>query len=300
MSAASQPEPLKLPQPGGSAGAAVTLIPLLTAEILSAPGFLVREPGRLGYLRALSVRVPDEQKIWIPVPAFLVEHPTAGRIMIDTGMHGSIASDPKQQLGLAARVFTIRMEAGQAVPAQLRKRDVDPESVGTVIMTHLHLDHASAISEFTGARFILGQGEWEAATAPRNLRRGYVKRQIDHAVEYLEVDYNDPAVGSYASFGRSVDLFGDGSIRLCYTPGHSRGHQSVILRLADREVVLLGDAAMVRRNYREEAVPFFFADEHRLKVSLQEIKLYGEHNPEALIVPSHDHVAFKELEQACS
>ena len=49
-------------------------------------------------------------------------------------------------------------------------------------------------------------------------------------------------IDSYATFGRTFDLFGDGIVRLAFTPGHSAGHQSVIGRLAERDFVIGGDA----------------------------------------------------------
>ena len=57
-------------------------------------------------------------------------------------------------------------------------------------------------------------------------------------------------------FARSIDLSGDGTIRLIFTPGHTRGHQSVLLRLADsRTVLIVGDAAYTVRSIREQLLP---------------------------------------------
>ena len=51
---------------------------------------------------------------------------------------------------------------------------------------------------------------------------------FDYAFDYRTVDFDRGGIDSYASFGRTFDLFGDGSIRLAFTPGHSAGHMSVI------------------------------------------------------------------------
>lgn len=190
----------------------------------------------------------------------------------------------------------IEMEPGQAASAQLRVRGIDPSAVRIVILTHLHRDHASAISEFPQATFLLSRREWESANAPRPVLRGYLRRQFDHAVDYRLVDFDGPAADSFATFGRSFDVFGDGSVRVVDTPGHTAGHLSVVLRLAAREALLAGDAAYSRRTLRESHLPTIMADEHNFKRSLREIQLYAEQTPDALIIPGHDMEAWSELE----
>jgi glyoxylase-like metal-dependent hydrolase (beta-lactamase superfamily II) len=163
-------------------------------------------------------------------------------------------------------------------------------------MTHLHIDHASAISDFTEATYVLGQGEWDAFTARMPTLHGYVRKHADHAVEYREVMY-DRESSSYSTFGRSYDLFGDGSVRLVYTPGHSRGHQSVILRLKGGEALLAGDAAYFLSTLENERRGLFLDDEHNWRRSLREVQLYRRENPNALIIPSHDGELFGRLEE---
>ena len=70
---------------------------------------------------------------------------------------------------------------------------------------------------------------------------GYRPAHYDYAFDYRTVDY-PRGDQSYSTFGRTFDLFGDGSVRLASTPGHTAGHQSVICRLADRDLVIAGDA----------------------------------------------------------
>ena len=75
--------------------------------------------------------MPRDEWIEIPVVAFLVEHPAAGPILIDTGFHAAVAVDPSRASGaLGGLLFKdLRMEAEQAVPAQLRERGIDPSDV---------------------------------------------------------------------------------------------------------------------------------------------------------------------------
>ena len=92
-------------------------------------------------------------------------------------------------------------------------------------MTHLHFDHASAISEFPASTFVSASAEWEAATTgSRPLLRGYRPQPTTTTPSTTgTLDFDGERVDSYATFGRTFDLFGDGSIRLAFTPGHSAG-----------------------------------------------------------------------------
>jgi glyoxylase-like metal-dependent hydrolase (beta-lactamase superfamily II) len=299
MATAAEPRPARLPLPGGREGAAVRMQPLLCARMVVPPGLVHRSQGRLAPLRALGVGVSEGDWPEFPVQAFLVEHPGAGLVLIDTGFHAAVAVDPRQGMGrLGGLIFKdLQMDSAQAVPGQLRGRGIDPADVGTVVLTHLHSDHASGIAQFPGATFVVSSAEWEAAAAG-GVTDGYIKRQFDHAFDYRLLDFDSDAADSFASFGRSLDLFGDGSVRIVFTPGHTPGHCSVVLRLGDRDALLTSDAAYTRRTISETALPYRMADEHRFRRSLREIQLYIEQHPDALVVPGHDMAAFRRLDSA--
>ena len=294
MATHAEPRPAELPLPGGRRGASVRFRPLLTGRFVAPPARYLREHGRFAWRRALGFGVPRREWLDVPVPAFLVEHPGAGPILVDTGLHPSVAVKPKENLGrLPPFVFKdLRMDPEQAAPAQLRAKGIEP--VRVVVMTHLHVDHASAISEFPDATFVVSKAEWQAATTHGQLH-GYFRRQFDHAFDYRLLDFEAQGVESFAGFGRSVDLFGDGTVRCVYTPGHTPGHISVVLRLREREVLLTGDAIYLRRNLDEMRLSHRTADDHLYERSLREIRRYTSETPDALVIPSHD---WEELERA--
>jgi len=298
MATAAEPRPAQLPLPGGREGATVRLHPLLCAQMIAPPGLLHRTEGRLAPLRALGVGVSQGDWTEMPVQAFLVEHPGAGLVLVDTGFHASVAVDPRQGMGrLGGLVFKeLRMDSEQAVPGQLRERGFSPDDVDVVVLTHLHSDHASGISQFPNARFVISSAEWHAASHGGSTD-GYFKRQFDHAFDYRLLDFESDAADSFASFARSIDLFGDGSVRVVFTPGHTAGHCSVVLRLKDRDVLLASDAAYTKRTIAETALPFRMEDEHRFRRSLREIQLYIEQTPDALVVPGHDMAAWRRLDR---
>ena len=296
MGVSAEARPAELPLPGGQPGATVRLHPLLTAEGLAPPGLLERPAGRFATLRALNPRRRDTW-VWLPIPAFLIEHPGAGAFLVDTGLHPSVCIDPRESLGrLLGRRDGFRMRPEQGAPEQLRARGLDAAGLGLVVMTHMHYDHTSGVSEFPGATFLLDRREWESATAPRGFTRGYLTAHFDYGFDWRTIDYDAPAVDSFASFGRSVDLFGDGSVRLVSTPGHSAGHQSLVLRLRGGEALLTGDALYERRALDRDVRPLLMEDEHRYWRSVREIRRYVEQTPGTVVITGHDPAEWPRLQ----
>ena len=297
MIAEAQPAPL--PLPGGREGATVRVHPLMTGEMPGAPEWFEFSGGRINGLRALGLFADRDEFMRLPVPAFLVEHPGAGVMLIDTGLHPSVAVDPKQNFGrLLAWVYRgIQMSSEQSAPAQLRARGLDAADVRFVLMTHMHVDHASAISEFPNATFVVCRQEWDALSDGKTTD-GYVRSQYDYGFDFRTFDFESSETESFASFGRSVDLFGDGSVRAVFTPGHTPGHTSYVLRLRGREVLVAADAIYTRRTLDEGVLPYRMADEHQFRRSLKEIRRYREQTPGALIIPGHDWESFSALDPA--
>ena len=111
------------------------------------------------------------------------------------------------------------------------------------------------------------------------------------------LDFDGSDANSYSGFGRTFDVFGDGSVRVAFTPGHTLGHMSVILRLKERELLIAeADAIFLERTLTETHLPFRLEDEHLFRRSLREIELYRRETPDALIVPGHDMAFFKTLD----
>jgi len=288
------------PLPGGSAaGTTVAVEPLTSGWMEVPPDYLeAKGSGRMAELRMLGLNTRRSRWWTIPAPAFLVTHPTAGAILVDTGLHPSVVAKPAANLGRAITSFSRPSVApGEDLSSQLRERGIDPRKIETVVMTHMHFDHSSGISEFPNASFVLSTEEWHAATTdPRPFLRGYRPSHYDYLFDYRTIDFNGREISSYASFGRSFDLFGDGSIRLVYTPGHSAGHCSVIAHLRDRDLVIAGDAIYTRAQLEGGPPPPRPLDMHRWKRSLKELQQFHRTYPDVVIIPGHDPIAWGELQ----
>jgi N-acyl homoserine lactone hydrolase len=298
VSVAAETKRAHLPLEGGVEGAGVRVHPMRTARMLAMPHFFQRPKGPLSTVRGLGLLTPRSRYTPVPIPAYLVEHPTAGAVLIDTGLPKAVAEEGPRALGFAAGLlYSIEMEPDWALVEQLPARGVDPIDVRVVVMTHLHYDHAGAIGAFPQATFVVDAVEWRAARSG-GFTKGYAPKLIDHPFDWREIDFDDPRVESFASFGRTVDLFGDGSVRLLSTPGHSKGHMSVLLRLeSGRELLLTADAAYARRTIDEELVPLFVDDVHRYRRSLREIRRYVAQTPGAEVICGHDPDGWPEVRE---
>ena len=284
---------------GAKTGATVVVEPLLGGEMRCPPGGLENPGGRLKVARELGIGTPRSKWPWIPAPAFLITHPTAGPVLVDTAFHGSVATKPAANLGrVMARLSHARIETGRDLPSQLRERGIDARELETVVMTHLHFDHSSGISEYPHATFVLAQREWDAAANDdRPLLRGYNHAHFDYLFDYRTIDFDRPGISSYASFGRTFDLFGDGSIRIAFTPGHTPGHCSVIARLRDRDFVIAGDAIYTYAQLEGGDPPPRPVDVHNWQRSLRELQQFARTYPQAEIVAGHDRAQWSALEK---
>lgn len=294
-----EPKPLHEPLPGGTPGAAVSVEPIVAGHVNWSRSMMEAPGGRFEQLKVLRGLLSGKPPVRIPCPTYLIRHPSAGAIVVDTGLHPSIATDGRENLGrLAARFGRPELKAGEDLPAQLRRRGLDPGEIPVVVLTHLHLDHTSAIAEFPRSTFVVSETEWTAATrGPRPLLNGYRRAHLDFAFDYRTIDFGRAGIDSYASFGRSFDLFGDGSIRLVFTPGHSAGHMSVILHLEERDFAIGGDAVYMTAQLEGDApLPPRPFDAHNYRRSLQELRLFHRQFPDAVITPGHDPEFYEKLE----
>ncbi len=244
-----------------------------------------RGPAKVPRTFIASVfRKPD----WYPVPLFLVEHPQKGPFLIDVGYDPSVETDPARTLGfLFGKVVMKHRLAERDVLDEVRDRGVEPESVALVVVTHLHLDHVSASGRWPQATFVVDQAE-RAAAAGASGPGPYIKSHLATIEHWREIDFGGPDVQPFESFSRTVDLFGDGLVRLVSSPGHSPGHISVLLQLRDRHALILGDAAMSTVELSDRVVDGIVLDQDAYLRSGDETRAFMRDHPDTLAIPSHD------------
>jgi N-acyl homoserine lactone hydrolase len=222
----------------------------------------------------------------VPVPFYLIRHPR-GDVVVDGGNPLAVARDARAHWGRLADLFEVHMTEDQHCVAQLRALGVTPESIGHVVQTHLHIDHTGALGHFPRAEIVVHEAELESA---RTLEQPDVQG-------YVPADYEQPGL-DWHPFAGELDLFGDGTVRLLQTPGHSAGHVSLLLQLeATGPVLLTADAVDTRAQWEGRQPPRSFHSVEQAERSLERLReLVGELKP--LLVLGHDAENWSQLKHA--
>jgi N-acyl homoserine lactone hydrolase len=171
--------------------------------------------------------------VYGPYMVFLVEH-ARGRVLLDTGLHTKWKSAGGR-----------RIEVGETddVVSVLARVGVAPEEVEHVVVSHLHYDHAGGLRFFQHAAVWTQATELRFAYAPAVYQRElYDRDDFDHPLRWRELD------GSH-------DIFGDGTVTIIPTPGHTPGHQSLCVELPSGPLVLAADASYLDAAMRARRLP---------------------------------------------
>jgi len=160
----------------------------------------------------------------------------------------------------------------------LSQMKVKPEQVKYVGISHFHADHTGQLDTVPNATLLIGQKEWDAITAPKPMQ-GVNAAGFKHWIS---------GGGKVEPQPVDKDVFGDGTVMILRTPGHTPGHQSLLVRLKEKgPVILIGDAAHFHENYESDGVPGFNYDRAETIASLERIKGIAK-NLKATVIIQHD------------
>ena len=159
--------------------------------------------------------------------------------------------------------------------AQLK---LTPDQVKFVGISHYHGDHTGQVGSFPKATLLIGKGDWDILSNPKPA-----------------AGVNTTPFTNWISGGGTVeplpgdkDVFGDGSVIVLNTPGHTPGHHSVLVRLKDMgNVLITGDLAHFHENYDSNGVPTFNTSRSETLASLDRFKKIAT-NLKATVIIQHD------------
>jgi glyoxylase-like metal-dependent hydrolase (beta-lactamase superfamily II) len=249
------------------AGAAVGLAAI--AALLSGCGAMTAAPAggvqRLYVLYCGEAQIPDISP-WSPgvnvgQPAvfsdncYLIQH---GKdwMLWDSGYPDSLADKPE---GIVGPRSTARRT--KTLASQLAEIGVAPAQITYLGFSHTHGDHVGNGNLFTAATLYIQKAEYDAAFGPEPAKFGFAPATYDQLRSSRVVKLDGDA-----------DVFGDGSVRILATPGHTPGHQSLLVRLPKTgAVVLSGDVAHFQENFAARRVPGFNFDAAQSRQSMDKI-----------------------------
>jgi N-acyl homoserine lactone hydrolase len=226
-------------------------------------------------------------RLTIPLPAYLIEHPK-GLVLFDTGLVPASLDDPRAVYGDLADLITLTASPDQRLDRQIEALGYRTSDITHVIASHAHFDHSGGLYLFPEAKFYAGQGELQHAYWPARIGAGFFR------LEDL-----DPTrtFNWYEIPGIDVDLFGDGSMVILFTPGHTPGELSLLVRLPQRNFILTGDTVHLRAALDQEIHFPVDADTAAAVRSLRRLKLLRD-TADATVWITHDPDDWAELKHA--
>ena len=182
------------------------------------------------------------EAIQVPYFFYLIRHPE-GDVLFDNGAHPALIDHARSRLGDAADLFEITMSPGEDVVSRLHTLGIEGEGISHVVQSHLHYDHAGGLEFLTEATVYVQKEELPFAYWPPVYQKDIYVRQ----------DFDD--VKKWKALTGDYDLFNDGRLLIFPTPGHTPGHQSLLVRLDSQAFILVGDAAYDKEKMQHRCLP---------------------------------------------
>lgn len=205
--------------------------------------------GVAGDIGRWSPGVNEGQSMDFVDTCYLIKH-KQGWFLWDTGIPDAVAAMPN---GLApADPKAVTWKRPKTLASQLEQIGVKPADIKAMGVSHTHPDHIGNVEMFPQATLYVQKAEYDWPGANNEPRF-----KPSHPVELLSGD---------------KDVFGDGSLTILSTPGHTPGHQSLLVKLPKTgAVVLSGDAVHFRSNWENRRVPSMNANKEQSAASMQKI-----------------------------
>jgi len=178
---------------------------------------------------------------------YLIKH-AQGWMLWDTGNPDRYAAMPDGFTAAPNAPITAYMK--KPLAESLKEIGVAPADIKYIALSHSHGDHSGNANLFAASTWLVQAAEYDALFGPEAKKYGLPAANFEKLKGATTIKLN----GDY-------DVFGDGSVVIKSTPGHTPGHQSLLVRLPKRGPVLLsGDLVHLAYSWNNHIVPSFNAD----------------------------------------
>ena len=239
----------------------------------------------------------------LPINVYVIEH-RDGLVLFDTGQDRAAVTDPRYFPGgptgiLYDRLARFHIPAHDTLRERLRGLGLDIAEVRTAVLSHLHQDHIGGLPELPDATIVTSLTEWQAILRPLPDARGFLRSHIDlpglHWHHIVPEPITDPGL---APFTVGHDVFGDGSLVLLPTPGHTPGSLSMLVRRPGRPPLLMvGDVTYDVERLSAGQVPGV-GDRNQQRDTVARVNALRHNHPGLVVLAAHDPAAAGLLAQA--
>ncbi len=239
-----------------------------------------------GYMRLINTLSDPRWTEPLPIYAWVIEHPE-GVIVVDTGETARATAPgyfpwwhPYYRWGLQEWV-----SPDQEIGPQIERLGIPLGDVRWVVMTHLHTDHAGGMYHLPNAEFIVSQKEYAAAVGMKGRLDGYPANRWPGWFKPRLITYE--AGGPVGPFPESFTLTQAGDVQIVPTPGHSPGHQSVIVHDGLTSIFIAGDVTYSLSSLFDQVVDGVTLDIDTARLTLERTLDFVRDTP-SIYLPSHD------------
>lgn len=196
---------------------------------------------------------------------WLIRHPE-GNLLWDLGLPGILTSQDEQTTG----VFTVSLE--ETINDQLADMGLGMADIDYVAISHSHFDHTGQVDLLDGSLWLVNQLEYDYMFPAPDVDDDAAPESTETSEEGGDAGTQFPGFEplEHQIIPDNYDVFGDGSVEIFMTPGHTPGHSSLLVNLPETGPVLLTGDIYHRAESRElQRVPQFNSSEEDTRASMQ-------------------------------
>ena len=234
------------------------------------------------FLTPLKISLDKHFTEFMPIWVWVIEHPE-GTIVIDTGENAQIMNPDyfkpagKLVANYCRKNLKFNVHKENEIGFQLRKLGIQNESIKSVVLTHLHLDHTDGIKDFRNVETIVNEDEYKNPSShfPELTPDWFKPKTVIYKEDFIEV------------FKKAYPLTKSEDLLLLPTNGHTKNHASVLFQTDDFDILFAGDVCYNEQQLLNDDIPGINVNYKESKKTYQNIKTYAQQH-KLIFLPSHD------------